>query len=77
MPRCYFHLQNGVTTLDCDGVDLPDMAAVQTEAAETVASALREDAMDMLWNGEPLRLWVTDEPRGAGKTLVALRVVRE
>ncbi len=77
MARCYFHFQNGVLTLDRNGVDLPDMTAVRTEAVETIASALREDAMEMLWNGDPLRLWVTDEPNGAGKTLLALRVVRE
>jgi hypothetical protein len=34
-------------------------------------------AMEMLWNGDPLRLWVTDEHNGAGGTLLALRVVRE
>jgi hypothetical protein len=34
-------------------------------------------AMEMLWNGDPLRLWVTDEHNGAGRTLLALRVVRE
>ncbi len=77
MPRCYFHFQNGVTTLDRDGSDLPDMNAVRTEAVETIASALREDAMDMLWRGQPLRLWVTDQPGGAGTTLFALRIVRE
>ncbi len=77
MPRCYFHFQNGVTTLDHDGVDVPDMTATRTEAIETFTAVVREDSMDTLRKGQPLRLWVTDEPGGKGKTLFALRLVAE
>ena len=33
--------------------------------------------MDTLWEGQPLRLWVTEGPGGTGKTLFALRVMPE
>jgi len=77
MPRRYFHFQNGGTTLDSEGVDLPDMATTRTEAARTIAEMLREDEIDTLWHGHPLRLWVTEGPNGAGKTVLALRVVTD
>ncbi len=73
MPHRYFHLQNGVTTLDHDGVDLP-AAELRIEAVRTIGCILREDTLDSLWEGKPLRLWVTDGPNGTGKTLLALRL---
>lgn len=77
MARLYFHFQNGVRTLDHDGVDLPDLLAVQTEAARTIAAIMSDDDVRGLWSGQPLRLWVTDGPNDAGKTLLALRVTAE
>lgn len=70
----YLHLQNGVTTLDYDGVDLPDIAAARLEAMRTVSLVLQEDNVDHLWHGVPLRLWVTDAPGGAGSTLLTLNI---
>lgn len=75
MPLRYFHLKNGVTTLDYGTVDLPDLAAVRVEALRAVAEILEEDDVEPLWCGVPLRLWVTDLAGGAGNTLLALDVV--
>jgi hypothetical protein len=77
VPLRYFHFQNGHTSLDHDGVNLPDLAAARAEAVETIATILHEDSVDTLWNGQPLRLWVTEGPGGTGKTLFALRVTSE
>jgi len=77
LPRHYFHFQNSSTSLDHDGIDLPDIAAAWVEAVEIIATILREDSMDTLWEGQPLRLWVTEGPGGTGKTLFALRVMPE
>jgi hypothetical protein len=77
MPRHYFHLQNGVTTLDREGVDVPDMAATRAEAVKTIGTMLCEDPMDTFWDGKPLRVWVTEGPDGTGKTLFALQIVQE
>lgn len=77
MPRHYFHFQSSSTNLDHDGVDLPDIDAARAEAVETIATILREDAVDTLCSGHSLRLWVTEGPGGTGKTLFALRVTPE
>ena len=74
MPLRYVHFQNGVTTLDLFGVDAPDMAAIRAEAALTVAAVLREDNLETLWAGNPLRLWVTADPDGKGKPILALQI---
>jgi hypothetical protein len=70
----YFHFVHGATSLDHAGVDLPDMAAVRSEAVAMIADILHDGSADFLWAGKPLRLWVTDQPNGAGKMLFALNV---
>ena len=77
MPLAYFHFQNGVIHLDQEGIDLPNLNAVQSEAIATIAAILSEDKVDGLWSGQPLRLWVTDGPDGTGKTLVELELTPE
>lgn len=74
MPLRYLHLKNSVASIDYDGVDLPDMAAIRVEALRTVSQVLQEDDVDYLWHGISLRLWVTDAPGGGGNTLLALDV---
>ena len=77
MPRAYFHFQNGSTYLDRDGVDLPDLDSIQAEATSTVAAMLRDGDHHSLLSGQQLRLWVTDDPDGAGQTLFALNLIPE
>ena len=74
MPRHYVHFQNGVTTLDPFGVDAPDMETIRAEAVRTAAAVLREDNLETLWAGNPLRLWVTADPDGKGKPILALEI---
>lgn len=77
MPLRYFHPKNGVTTLDHAGVEVPDINAARVEAVRTVATILHEDPMDSLWNGHPLKLWVTEGPGDTGETLLSLRITPE
>jgi hypothetical protein len=70
----YFHLDNGDTVLDGDGFGFRDMAAARAEALATVADILRDGDLSPLWEGTPLRLWVTDRPGGLGKTLFTLHL---
>jgi hypothetical protein len=77
MPVFYFHFQNSVTNLDHQGVELPDVTAARSEAILDIAEMLRDDAMDTLWSGLPLRLWVTEGAGGTGKTLVELSVAAQ
>jgi len=73
----YFHLKNGTTALDHDGIDVLDLTAVRVEALATMAEILRDGDVGPLWDGEPLRLWVTDQPDGLGQTLFTLHVTAQ
>jgi hypothetical protein len=70
--RYYFHIQDGTTTLDSVGSEHADQKSAREEALLTVADSLRDDHAEYLWDGNPWRLWVTDQPDGMGKTLFAL-----
>src|SRR3954464_12444336 len=74
MALYYFHLKDGVTILDSEGCDLPDLAAVRCAAIATTTEVLGGiKAGPAFWSGEPWKLWVTDEPNGAGATLLTLQ----
>ncbi len=71
----YFHIENGSAILDTDGIDLPDVEAARAEAVAVIADVLRDGEARDLWSNHPLQLWVTDEPDGAGRTLLRLHVI--
>jgi hypothetical protein len=70
----YVHHENGITTLDDAGVDLRGITAARDEAVATVGEIFRDGDVGQLWSGTPLRIWVTDQPNGAGTTLCALHI---
>jgi hypothetical protein len=73
MARFYFHFVNGQTILDDIGTDLPDVGAVRKEALATTRELMFEAPAEF-WGGEPYRLWVTDEPNAAGRTILSLEL---
>ena len=73
MTRFYFHFANGQTVLDDVGIDLPHLDAARTEAFRTTRDLMFE-ASSRFWEGEPYRLWVTDEPNAAGRTILTLEL---
>ena len=74
MPLYYFHLKDGHTIFDGQGSDLPDIAAVRRTALVTTTEILGGmQAGPEFWSGEPWRLWVTDQPDGAGTTVLTLQ----
>jgi hypothetical protein len=74
MALYYFHLTDGATSLDDQGSDLPDLAAVRRAALATATEVLGGiKAGPAFWSGEPWKLWVTDGPNGAGATLLAMQ----
>ncbi len=77
MPLHYFHFENGTTALDSDGINLLDLKAARIEAVETMAEIFRDGDVGVLWDGKPLRLWVTDQPNGLGQTLFTLHVTAQ
>jgi hypothetical protein len=60
MPRYHFNIHDGVSSLDEDGTELPDIDAARRQAAQLMGQLLRDDP-DMFWNGEEWRLDVTDD----------------
>jgi hypothetical protein len=73
MPRYYFHLKDGRTSLDSEGTELPDVVAARHAALRLSGEILREGADELLWGGTPWRLWVSDESDGAGETFFTLQ----
>ena len=73
MSRYYFNVKDGETILDDEGIELPGMEAVRDEAVATSLEILRGmHGFADPWSREPWRLWVTDQPSGAGTTLLTL-----
>ena len=70
----YFHLSNGHTTLDQDGTDHPDLVSVRKEAVRAFRELLHLASSDVLWTGDPWRVWVTDQPDATGRTILTLEL---
>jgi hypothetical protein len=51
MPRYFFHIHNGISTLDSKGTELRDIYAAQEEALRLSGELLREMG-GKFWNGE-------------------------
>jgi hypothetical protein len=77
MSRYYFHVKDGSTTLDADGVELHSLQAARNMAIESSGEVLKDGASEALWGGECWVMWVTDEPNGAGHTFFTLRFSAE
>ena len=69
MPRYFFHVDNGTTTLDSEGAELDDLETAEREAVLTCGEMLREVPLAILQD-HPWRLWVTDQPNKLGGTLL-------
>jgi hypothetical protein len=73
MPRYFFHVHDGSSTIDSEGTELPDIFAAQEQAILLSGELLREMG-GKFWNGEEWSLEVTDE---AGRILFILRFSAE
>ena len=73
MSLFFFHVRDGSTTFDGDGVEFPDVEAARREAIVACGELLRE-VPAAIWNGDSVRLWVTDQPDGQGNTLYSLNI---
>jgi hypothetical protein len=70
--RYFFHVKDGHMTLDTQGVELRDITAVKKEALQASLELIEGMRSPNFWTGEPWTLWVTNDPSGSGKTLLAL-----
>jgi hypothetical protein len=57
---------------DEEGLELADLNAIQEEALQSSADMIKGLDGQHLWNGTPWKLWVTDQPKGEGNTLLIL-----
>lgn len=73
MPRYFFNITDGHTSLDTEGTVLPDIYTAQAEAIKTTGEILR-DMGAKFWNGTQWKLEVTDE---SGQALFVLRFSAE
>ena len=73
MPRYFFNLYDGYTSLDEDGTELPDFYTAQAEAIRMSGEILR-DMGAKFWNGTEWRLEVAD---AGGRVLFILRFSAE
>ena len=63
MPRYFFHVDDGFSTKDSEGTDLPDIFAAQEEGIRLSGELLREMGAKF-WDGTAWSLTVTDETGG-------------
>jgi hypothetical protein len=76
MARYFFHMEDGCTIFDSEGVDLPNLEAARLEAIQAFGEMLR-DIPNAVKQGDPFRLWVTNQPGGKGIKMFTLTVIAE
>jgi hypothetical protein len=76
MARYFFHVSNGHTYLDNVGSEHADLDSVRTEAfcASRELLMLGHKGTKEFWGGQPWRIWVTDKPKAAGRTIVSVEL---
>lgn len=60
MARYFFHVENGQSKLDDEGLELPDPHAARVEAVRKLGDILRADPHHF-WDHQSFKLTVTDE----------------
>jgi hypothetical protein len=70
--RYYFHVKDGETMLDEEGLEFDDVEHVKSEAVQSSADLLKGRHGKKFWTGEPWLLWVTDQADGGGNTFLTL-----
>lgn len=73
MPRYFFHAADGRRDRDSTGVELADHASARAEAIR-FAGAVLTDEPEVLWEGGPFRIEVTDAAQHLLFTVVTLTI---
>jgi hypothetical protein len=69
MARYFFHVEDGKSYPDREGVELPDLKSVRGEALRASGEMLRENGLG-LWDGQDWEMRVVDE---AGQPVITLK----
>ena len=67
----FFNLKDGNTVLDDHGVECATVGEARIEGIRATADKLQH-RLGQDWKGEPWFLWVTDQPKGNGNTVLSL-----
>lgn len=73
MPRYFFHILDGTSLCDHEGMELPNLYTARSMAIRTSGEILR-DMGERFWDGTEWRLEVTDE---GGQVLFVLQFLAE
>ena len=73
MPRYHFHVKDGYTSLDEQGIELPGLTEARNMAVTHSGELLKDGASAHLWSGEPWFLWVTEDSKGEGEIVLKLQ----
>lgn len=71
MPRYFFHIHDGQSSMDMDGTELANLRTARHEAVRFAGGVLRDESRSF-WDSPDWRLEVTD---AAGLILFALHVL--
>jgi hypothetical protein len=69
MARFFFHVEDGKSYPDREGVELPDLKSVRAEALRASGEMLRDNGLS-LWDGEDWEMRVVNE---AGQPVITLK----
>jgi hypothetical protein len=70
----YFHLSNGTIILGDVGTELASLTEVKKEVVRVARDLLSLQTSAEIWTGAPWKVWATDEPKGAGRTIAAMEL---
>ena len=67
MPRYFFNIDDGHTTIDNEGSEHPDLQSARQEALVTSSETLRDGGGPYLWSGKQWRCGSRTSPVGWAK----------
>jgi hypothetical protein len=73
----YFNAENDHPELDPEGTEFATVDQARRAAIELLSEMLMNGGGEAILRGKPLRVWVTDGPRGTGEVLFAVQVSPE
>jgi hypothetical protein len=76
MPKkFYFNTDNDDRDLDPQGAEFDSTDSARREAISLLGELLKNGSGDVLLKGGSLSVWVTDGPKGSGRTFFTLEVL--
>jgi len=74
MPSYCIHIQNWDGVLLEEPIDLPNETAVQEEIVRAASELLSSGLLEEVFNGQPRRIWATDQPGAESKSIASIEI---